>query len=101
MLFAIKVENKKTYKGPGEYVGRPHILGNPFPMHDESQRANVITKYRQWLFKHMNEPIYQYHLQRLLELARKGPLTLICWCAPKACHADVIKACLEWMDTKE
>jgi hypothetical protein len=25
-------------------------------------------------------------------------VTLLCWCAPKACHGDVIKAALYWLD---
>jgi hypothetical protein len=29
-------------------------------------------------------------LDRLVSLARDGQLQLRCWCAPKACHGDVI-----------
>ena len=28
----VKVENKRTYKGDGVYIGRPSVLGNPFPV---------------------------------------------------------------------
>jgi len=34
-------------------------------------------------------------LTRLLSLARSGDLVLACWCAPKPCHGDVVKAWLE------
>ena len=30
-------------------------------------------------------------LTRLRALAEEGPLTLICWCFPKPCHANVIR----------
>ncbi len=33
-------------------------------------------------------------LDRLTELVRKGPLVLVCWCAPKLCHAEVIRDCI-------
>ena len=36
-------------------------------------------------------------LTRLADLARRGPLVLVCWCAPKACHADIIREVLEGM----
>ncbi|WP_068768630.1 DUF4326 domain-containing protein [Termitidicoccus mucosus] len=35
-------------------------------------------------------------MNRLLAAAQKhGNLRLHCWCAPKRCHAETIKACLE------
>lgn len=32
-----------------EYIGRPSILGNPFPMYREDQRDTVIAQYKNWL----------------------------------------------------
>ena len=32
---------------------------------------------------------------RLAALARKQDLCLVCFCAPKACHADIIKRTIE------
>jgi len=29
-------------------------------------------------------------IRRLAALARKQDICLVCWCAPKACHADII-----------
>ena len=31
--------------------------------------------------------------------ARTNNIRLICWCAPLECHGDVIKSCVEWINT--
>jgi hypothetical protein len=64
------------------YVGRPSEWGNPFPLRDESEREEVIRKYREWL---LAQPELVAKAQR--ELAGK---VLGCWCAPRACHAEVL-----------
>ena len=82
------------------FIGRPNTLGNPFYLKSEKERDEVVLKYRKYLWKKikakdskicskLNE-IKQYYLQ-------KGEVSLVCWCAPKKCHGDVIKNCLIWM----
>jgi len=71
------------------YIGRPSRWGNPFPMRTEAQRAEVITRYRQWFVEQLEDPEF-----REATLALKGK-RLVCWCAPKACHGDVIVEFLE------
>ena len=63
------------------YVGRPTKWGNPFRLESEGQRAQVIADYEKWLD---TQPEL---LAALPELRGK---VLACWCAPKACHADVL-----------
>lgn len=89
----------------GEYIGRPHALGNPFKIGPHGTRDEVIALYRTWFLGHMNDhegadadrpmSVEQTAVYDLMLLAEAGDLTLICWCAPMACHGDVIK---EWMD---
>lgn len=65
------------------YIGRPSIWGNPFEIGKDGGRQQVIDRYRTWIAA-------QPHL-----LARLGELrgkTLGCWCAPSACHGDVLAA---------
>jgi len=97
----ITVRNKKTYKGPGEYVGRGSVLGNQFKMKNKSheERMRVIQEFRVWLWKQMqaNNKEVMKELYRLLGLAMDGELNLICWCAPEECHADVIKSAIEYI----
>lgn len=94
----------KYHNCRGESVMRPSPLGNPFS-HMEGTlaqfkvetRDEAILKFREWLIEQINKknPAVLAELNRLLKLARQGDLNLKCCCAPKACHADVIKEFLE------
>lgn len=80
-------------------MGRPSVLGNPFKLNKESEREEVIAKYREWLKERIRQFDIEVTLElyRLKEIADKGDLVLICWCSPKHCHAEVIKEYLEVM----
>jgi hypothetical protein len=90
----IVVVNKKT-GGKGVYVGRPSVLGNPFPMRAESDRDRVVDAYRDWLRGLWGNPRVRAELERLADLAQAGDVSLVCYCAPARCHADVIKSAIE------
>lgn len=64
------------------YIGRPSKWGNPFAIGKDGDRDEVIAKYRQWL---LARPDIMEAAK--LELAGKD---LVCFCAPKACHGDVL-----------
>jgi len=97
----ITVASKRT-GATGEYIGRPSVLGNPFMVkpHGPYERGETIELYRKWLNDqiHENESVVK-ELQRLCDLDREGDLTLVCWCAPLPCHGDVVKSCIEWMNS--
>jgi len=80
-----KVWNKRDPATPADavYVGRPSKWGNPHPVGagPHASRADVIRLYTQWVAHRHNEIIH--------ELRGKD---LVCWCAPKPCHADVLLA---------
>lgn len=67
------------------YIGRPSPWGNPFTLKDESERENVIQKYQSWLKDQIKTG--KISKERVLSLRGK---TLGCWCAPRACHGDVL-----------
>ena len=81
------------------YVGRPSPLGNPFPLKREAERDQVVLQYRRWLSdRFLDESGAQrMELERLYAIAQEQPLELVCWCAPKRCHADVIAEALHAM----
>lgn len=82
------VLNKKYGRIPkgAVYVGRPTIFGNPFVIGRDGTRDEVIEKYKNWfLEKIINGPEFAEAVRAL-----KTASALICWCAPKRCHADVI-----------
>lgn len=77
-----KVYNKKTNTPEhAVYVGRPTKWGNPFVIGKDGNRDEVIKKYEEWIKT-------QAHL--LADLNELKGKDLICWCAPEACHADVL-----------
>ena len=74
------------------YIGRPNprvpaqagacVWGNPFVIGKDGNRQAVIDKYRAFLLQD----------QGLVQRAKselRGK-TLACWCAPAACHGDVL-----------
>lgn len=107
------------------YVGRPTILGNPY-YHEKAlaswsvngyhiltekvpTREDAVEKYRHWLHMHREmwrtipdacETQVWREVLRIADLIKKEPQEnwgLECWCAPEACHADVIKKAVEWV----
>lgn len=64
------------------YVGRPTRFGNPFVIGRHGDRAAVVARFEAWLLANPD-----------LLAAAKAELRgkdLVCWCAPEACHADVL-----------
>jgi hypothetical protein len=77
----------------GIYVGRPTPLGNPFRLEREDQREEVVRKYATWLEAELNKgnQVVARALEELYQrLKRQGTINLICFCAPRRCHAEVI-----------
>ena len=79
-----KVYNKRHKDVPADaiYVGRPSPWGNPFKVGKDGTREEVIKAFEAYAW----------------EMLRRNPdwlkplfgKDLVCWCAPKACHADVL-----------
>jgi hypothetical protein len=81
-----RVYNKRKGAEPAPqgavYVGRPTKWGNPFVLASERDRAAALERYEGWLAERPE-----------LVAAAKRELRgrdLVCWCAPKLCHADVL-----------
>jgi hypothetical protein len=94
----IKIYNKKN-SGIGEYVARGSILGNGFKIGKDGDRDEVIRKYKGWLWGRIKKKDKRIcgELRRLYEIWNKnGELRLSCYCAPLACHTQVIGSCLVW-----
>lgn len=77
-----KVLNRRTDDcSKAVYVGRPSKWGNPYTIGSDGSRPAVVRKYRKYLAD--SNPLREL----LHELRGKD---LACWCAPLACHADVL-----------
>ena len=77
-----KVYNRRDKEIPKDavYVGRPTKWGNPFKIGTSIGREEVVKLYAEKLSELDKQNIIR-------ELRGKD---LICWCAPEACHADVL-----------
>ena len=80
-----KVYNKTDYNVPEDavYVGRPSEWGNPFRIGRDGTREEVIAK-----FEKIYVPAILKKKPDWLEPLRGKDL--VCWCAPEACHGDVL-----------
>lgn len=63
------------------YIGRPSKWGNPFVIGKDGTREEVVSKYKQWV---QTQPELMNSLHEL------NDKVLGCWCAPNACHGDVL-----------
>ena len=88
-----RVVDKRTHQpGPGDvYVCRPGPWGNPFRLEAESGRADVLRRYREWLVSQVRSG--GITREALAGLAGR---TLVCWCAPRACHGHVLALAAAW-----
>lgn len=78
-----KVLNKHRLGVPegAIYIGRGTKWGNPFRLGVDGDRAEVILKHERWL-------VSQVALLRALDELRGRDL--VCFCAPAACHGDLL-----------
>ena len=84
------------------YVGRPAALGNPLIIGRDGTRADVVEGYRTWLKRMIEQQNLgvQFELSRIADIAKQSNVRLYCWCAPEACHADVIRETVQrYLDT--
>ena len=78
-----KVHNKHKNTAPVDavYIGRGSKWGNPFVIDKDGSRSDVIAKYEEYI---LGKPEL---LAQLHELKGKD---LVCYCAPQACHGDIL-----------
>jgi hypothetical protein len=81
-----RVWNKRDPSYPAEavYIGRPTKWGNPFVIGHDGTRDVVIARYKAYLLERSD-----LYVAAKTELRGKH---LLCWCAPQACHGDVLLA---------
>lgn len=79
-----KVYNKRDKDIPDGiiYVGRPTCWGNPYFIGRDGNRGEVVDLYKRWL---TSDGVLVQRAKQ--ELQGKD---LVCWCAPLACHADIL-----------
>lgn len=66
--------------------------GNPFVIGRDGDRADVVRKYRRWLWQAIQTDTGMADAVRQLH-----GRDLCCCCAPAACHGDVLVAAAAWL----
>ncbi len=74
------------------YIGRGSPFGNPFKIGKDGDRDEVIRKFRLYFKERLKDSTFKSMI-----LALRGK-RLGCYCAPLACHGDVIVAYLNKLD---
>jgi hypothetical protein len=76
-------KNRDHVPADAVYVGRPSRWGNPFKMEREADRDRVCDAFEKYAIERVRQ-----------EPSWLEPLTdkdLVCWCAPKRCHAETLR----------
>lgn len=99
----IRIVNLRNYKPiSGEIlikVDRSSPVGNPFIMHNETERDEVCDKYDEHFDEMMQDTNFGTYIGFILTKAESHNIALGCWCYPKRCHAETIKRFVEMVNT--
>lgn len=68
------------------YIGRPGPWGNPFIIGKHGSREEVINHFHRWFLNSMDSNAI-WMREHIHELQSKR---LGCFCAPQACHGDIL-----------
>ena len=102
----IYVVNKRVYTPTKDdiYIGRPSILGNPWT-HMKGTVASFVVETREEAIAnylpylrdmYLKDKEVKSLLNSLVRKHREGKnIYLVCWCAPKSCHGDILKHAIE------
>lgn len=110
----INVVNKANHAPTNRdfYIGRGSILGNPYTskkleetkaLYQVSSIEESIKLYDNALRTriNLNERSVINEFNKMLKALEEGDINLVCFCAPKACHGDIIKRILNGMYVKK
>jgi len=88
-----------------EYIGRGSCLGNPYTSLMIKTKAKYVCESREESIKkcdfylrekiRLKDPEICAALNKIYLKAKKGDVNLVCFCAPKSCHGDIIKKIIE------
>lgn len=92
-------EGEFVYVGRGGNGFQGSILGNLYKIGRDGSRAEVIKQYKVWLWReYCKAGLIRDEVDRIAALVRAGKdVGLGCWCIPEPCHAEVIKALIEYL----
>lgn len=94
-VYHVHKVKKDLVKYNDVFIGRPSVLGNPFPINKYCNRKECLAKYRVYLKTQIAKRTKVYNeLRRIQMLEEKEPkkeIRILCFCKPLPCHGDIIK----------
>ena len=108
---SVQIINLRTKQHYDFRCDRQSPVGNPYFMHNESERDLVCEKYLKLFDQIMHDDSladnakvrgmtstvkeFRDYIHRIEQhYATHGTVTLACWCSPKRCHCETIR---EWV----
>ena len=105
---SVQIINLRTGQPYDFRCDRKSPVGNPYTMHNESERDEVCEQYESLFDQTMHDntlddntvgPLFnsnvgkfRAYIQQIVNFHNQhGHVTLACWCAPKRCHCETIK----------
>lgn len=73
------------------YSSRPNARSERIKV---DSRDEAVERYREWLWAQLRAK-NQAVIEALISVEPRT--TLVCWCAPKRCHCEVIAAAVQWL----
>lgn len=97
------VVNRHHYRGkslpePWVYIGRGTPLGNVVSRRDTHSEEEAMRLYRKWLWGRLRVGDRAV-LDALRAITPRHHL--VCSCAPRACHGDVVLAAWKWLRERD
>lgn len=88
-----KAPNKPPLPADALYIGRGTALGNPVTIQECPDVATNLAAYRRhlWCLLQTGDSATIEMMERISE-----DTALVCSCAPRPCHGDVVVAAWEW-----
>lgn len=78
----VNIRDVRAWTPRHVYIGRGSKWGNPYRIGPDGTREDVLRQYREFLIRSPGL------LQEVPALRGK---ILVCYCAPKGCHGDILK----------
>lgn len=76
-------------------IDRSSEWGNPFIVSSQMDRDQVVDAYKVYLWKRMRKSATSHFSIRMVQTLNNK--TLVCWCAPKRCHGEVLRDAVAWV----
>lgn len=96
MVFVVNKRDTAAYeRKPGlkVYIGRPSIFGNPVKTGTQDE---MVAGYKTYFEAEIGKDGgLRRAMDQLKAISKKQDVYLLCWCKPKPCHGDILKA---WLD---